>query len=158
MKHVHVITCLYLLCIVLHTQSKTNNVKNLGWLAGCWASTDIADQEFMSEQWMKPAGGLMLGIGRTVKKEKAVDFEFMRIEEKGDDVFFTAKPKENKEETSFKLIRSAKNEAIFENPDHDFPQRVIYRRQGNKLTGRIVGKNNGKFLGIDFPMRRAKCE
>jgi hypothetical protein len=107
---------------------------------------------------MKPAGGLMLGIGRTVKKDKAVDFEFMRVEQRGDDVFFTAKPKENKEETPFKLIKSAAYEAIFENPDHDFPQRVIYKRRGSKLTGRIEGNNDGKFLGIDFPMTRAKCE
>ena len=112
----------------------------------------------MSEQWMKPAGGLMLGIGRTVKKEKAVDFEFMRIEQKGDDIFFIAKPKDNKDETPFKLIKSSSNEAVFENPDHDFPQCVIYKRQGKNLTGRIEGNNNGKFRGIDFPMTRAKCD
>ena len=100
----------------------------------------------------------MLGTGRTIKQEKAVDYEFMRIEEKGEYVFFIAKPKENKEETPFKLIKSVANEAIFENPDHDFPQRVIYKRQGSKLTGRIEGNNEGKFMGIDFPMTRAKCE
>lgn len=133
-------------------------VASIKWLSGCWESNDKAKNVLISEQWMKPAGGMMLGIGRTVKKGKAVDFEFMRIEQKGDDIFFVAKPKANNDETPFKLISLTTNEVTFENKDHDFPQRVIYKRQGTKLTGRIEGNNNGKFLGIDFPMTRTRCE
>src|SRR6187399_276201 len=110
-RHVHAVTCLLLLCTVLHAQSKTNNVKNLEWLSGCWESRDTANQVYLSEEWMKQAGGLMLGIGRTVKKGIAVDFEFMRIEQKDENIFFVAQPKENKVETPFKLIRSTANEA-----------------------------------------------
>lgn len=131
---------------------------DLHWLSGCWESNDTAKQKFIAEQWMKPFGGMMLGIGLTVKAGKAVDFEFMRIEQKGDDVIFIARPKANKEETAFKLIRSTASEAVFENKEHDFPQRVIYKREGEKLTGRIEGNNKGKFMGIDFPMTRAKCD
>ena len=107
---------------------------------------------------MKPAGGIMLGVGRTVKNNKAVDYEFMRIEERGADIFFTAKPKSSNNETPFRLIKLSNSEATFENPEHDFPQRVIYKRRDTKLTGRIEGNNNGKFMGIDFPMTRTKCE
>ncbi len=158
MKHVVSAVFVLGLCIGVSAQTKVHKFEDLGWLSGCWESNNKAKHLTVSEQWMKPAGGLMLGIGRTVKKEKAVDFEFMRIEQKGDDIFFIAKPKQNKEETPFKLIKLTANEVVFENPDHDFPQRVIYKRQDSKLTGRIEGNNNGKFLGIDFPMTRAKCE
>lgn len=129
---------------------------DLQWMSGCWESKDR--NLFLSEQWMKPSGGMMLGIGRTVKGERVVDFEFMRIEQRGDDIFFLAQPKENKQETPFKLLSSKANQAIFENKDHDFPQRVIYKRDGERLTGRIEGNNKGKFMGIDFPMTRAKCD
>ncbi|MGH8854313.1 MAG: hypothetical protein ACREWI_08545 [Telluria sp.] len=43
---------------------------------------------------------------------------------------------------------------MFENPAHDFPQRIIYRRVGDTgLHARIEGKGKG----IDFPMRRTAC-
>jgi len=103
---------------------------------------------------------MMIGMGRTIKSGKAVDWEFMRIEERGTDIFYLAKPKENAGETPFKLIRSSAAEAVFENPEHDFPQRVIYRlaKSGN-LEARIEGTtSDGKAKGIDFPMDRKKCQ
>ncbi len=149
------------ICVVfvfnIAAQDKTK-LGELHWFSGCWETKDDAKKLLVSEQWMKPVGGMMLGVGRTVKNGKAVDFEFMRIEQKGNDVFFIAKPRANNDETPFKLIKSIGSEAVFENPEHDFPQRVMYKRQGTKLTGRIEGSNNGKFLGIDFPMTRARCE
>lgn len=131
------------------------HVSDLGWLAGCWESNN--NGVLISEQWMKPAGGSMLGIGRTVKNGKTADFEFMRIEQNGGDVFYIARPKANNEETPFKLIRSGKTDAAFENLEHDFPQRVIYRVENTKLFARIEGKKNGKLFGIDFLMTRTKC-
>lgn len=156
----NVIALLYVLafCVGISAQSNAKKVEDLAWLSGCWESNDKAKRSVFSEQWMKPAGGMMLGIGRTVKNDKAVDYEFMRIEQRGDDIFFIAKPRANKEETPFKLMELASSEATFENPDHDFPQRVVYKRQGTKLTGRIEGNRNGKVLGIDFPMMRITCE
>ncbi len=138
-------------------QTAGRKLTDLSWLSGCWASADSKKPVQLSEQWMLPEGGMMLGMGRTVKMGKAVDFEFMRIEQKGDDIFFIARPKANAEETAFKLISSGPAQVSFENPDHDFPQRVIYKLTGNVLTGRVEGNQNGKFKGIDFPMNRAKC-
>lgn len=134
-----------------------DKVTDLGWLAGCWERKDAAKKLLISEQWMSPAGTSILGMGRTVKNGKTVDYEFMRIEQRDEGIYFFAQPKANKEETPFKLIRSTRNEIIFENKEHDFPRRVIYKRQGTKMTGRIEGNNNGKFLAIDFPMVKVKC-
>jgi hypothetical protein len=113
---------------------------------------------------MLPAGGLMMGMGRTLEIdggsgfEKNVDFETMRIEQNGSDVIFYARPRSNKEETAFKAIRMGASEVVFENKQHDFPQRVIYRRDGDKLFARIEGDKNGQAAGIDFPMIRANCD
>jgi len=126
-------------------------------MAGCWEHKDPAKGLFISEQWMSPAGTSILGMGRTVKSGKTVGFEFMRIEQNADGLFFIAKPHENKEETAFKLKSSTLNEVVFENLEHDFPQRVIYKLLGTKLVGRIEGNQDGKFLGIDFPLDKIKC-
>jgi len=107
---------------------------------------------------MSPAGTSILGIGRTVKNDKTTDWEFMRIEQRPDGIFYVAKPKANSAETDFKLISTDASRFVFENKAHDFPQRVIYTVTKDNFTGRIEGETNGKSRGIDFPMKRAKCE
>jgi hypothetical protein len=126
-------------------------------MAGCWERRDDDKKLFISEHWMSPAGTSILGMGRTVKNGRTTDWEYMRIDEREDGLYFVARPRANNEETSFKLISTAPNSFVFENKSHDFPQRVIYKVQGDALTGRIEGLNNGKEMGIDFPMRRVKC-
>ena len=138
-------------------QEKTFTIEDLSWLKGCW-SLNRNDRE-TTEHWLKPAGGTMLGISRTVADGKTVEFEFTQIrqDEKGD-IFFIAKPS-GQPEATFKMIKGSANEVIFENPQHDFPQRVIYRLQGdNSLLGRIEGVSKGKEKTVDFPMTRARCE
>jgi len=133
------------------------SIADLDGMSGCWERNDKAKGLVITEQWMSPAGTSIIGMGRTVKNGKTVGFEYMRIEQKSDGIFFIAKPSENKEETAFKLKSSTLNEAVFENPEHDFPQRVIYKLLGNKMIGRIEGNQDGKFLGIDFPMEKVRC-
>ncbi|NOT48580.1 MAG: hypothetical protein HOP17_12615 [Acidobacteria bacterium] len=153
--------CLPVVLLSVSGLAQTNpvtSIEDFGGMAGCWERSDKAKSLLISEQWMKPAGTSILGMGRTVKGGKTVDFEFMRIEQRADGIFYVAKPSANKEETSFKLKSSTPNEIVFENPEHDFPQRVIYKLQGMKMIGRIEGNNNGKPMGIDFPMNKVKCE
>ena len=140
-------------------QSAARKLSDLNWMSGCWASVGgNAKESLTSEQWMAAEGGMMLGIGRTVRKGKAVDYEFMRIEQRGSDLIFISRPKANKDDTEFKLIKLTTDEAVFENAAHDFPQRVIYRRnKAGDLSPRIEGTVNGKAKGIDFPIVRAAC-
>lgn len=101
----------------------------------------------------------MLGISRTVANGKTVEFEFTQIrQEASGEIFFIAKPS-GQPEATFKMIKGSANEVVFENPQHDFPQRVIYRRQGDdRLLGRIEGVGKGKEKSVDFPMTRARCD
>lgn len=133
-------------------------VAELAWMAGCWEMKDEVLGRTVLEQWMKPAGGLMLGMSRTTVKDKANAWEFMRLEEREGKVHFVARPSQNTSDTAFALVRFGLDEAVFESPEHDFPQRVIYRRRGEFLTGRIEGTVNGKDRSIDFPMKRLACE
>ncbi len=99
----------------------------------------------------------MMGMSRTVVGGKATEFEFLQIRQQGTDIFYVAKPS-GQAEASFKLIRHSEREAVFENPTHDFPQRIIYRLQPDgSMTARIEGKTNGTERGIDFLMKRVSC-
>ncbi len=157
MKPIVSVGLLILLYSVSFGQNKVTKLADLNGMAGCWEHRDAKRGLFTTEIWMKPAGTSILGIGRTVKGGKTVDHEYMRIEQREDGLFFIARPKENAEETAFKLVRSTVNEVVFENKEHDFPQRVIYRLNGTAMTGRIEGLDRGRPKGIDFPMERAKC-
>lgn len=135
----------------------TYRIGALSWLTGCWRSTSTSPN-VITERWSPIAGNMMMGVSQTVNGNTTVEFEYMRIAQDGANVFYIAKPSQNPGETSFRLIRLAGQEAVFENPEHDFPQRVVYRRNGDNLTGRIEGNNNGRMMGIDFPMVRVRCE
>ncbi len=51
------------------------------------------------------------------------------------------------------------NEVLFENSEHDFPQRSIYRlAQDSRLIGRIEGQSNGQLKSIEFPMSKINCD
>jgi hypothetical protein len=139
-------------------QEVKRSLSDLAWLAGCWELSVPEKNLLITEQWMKPLGGMMVGGARTIKGGRAVDFEYLRIVEDADGIFYVAKPTGNKEETKFKLIRSAPGDVVFENPAHDFPQRIIYRLNGERLDARIEGMVNGKLRSMDFPHVRVKCE
>ena len=137
-------------------QDTKPDINSLKWITGCWESNE--NNKLVTEQWMKPAGSTMIGMARTVKNGKTTAFEFLRLVEENSDIFYIAKPSKQAE-TAFKLIKQTENEVIFENPTHDFPQRIIYRLKDNdSLFARIEGDNKGKQMGFDFPMKRAKCD
>ena len=132
-------------------------VNAFGWLAGCWSGRN-GKSEFR-EHWMRPAGGLMMGMGRTMSDSKVSAYEALRIElDAGGLPLFLAKPS-GQPEASFKMLKAAQASVTFENPAHDFPQRVLYQlKPDGTLHARIERVNNGKERGIDFMMRRTSCE
>jgi hypothetical protein len=128
----------------------------LAWLAGCWSQTGAAPGSV--EMWTLPAGGTMLGVARTVKNGKTVEWEHTMIRETEPGVWsYVAKPG-GQPEAAFALKSIGNGEVVFENPQHDFPQRIIYRQDGaDGLKARIEGVSKGKEKAFDYPMQRTQC-
>lgn len=101
----------------------------------------------------------MLGTGRTMQKGKKLQYEFMRIkQEDSGEIHYIPKPS-GQEEASFKLISVSGGKFTFSNPEHDFPQRIIYGLEKRSwLIARIEGTINGKLESEDYRMRRVPCE
>ncbi len=150
--HKSMMALLLAACAATPAAAANDTLAGLGWLAGCWALEGA--EPGSGEQWMAPAGGTMLGMSRTVRKGRTAAFEFMRIAPGADGrLAFIAQPS-GQAQASFPLLREDGDSVVFENPAHDFPQRVIYRRAGaDRLQARIEGKGKG----IDFPMKRTGC-
>ena len=117
------------------------------WLVGHWCSD--ADGEFIEEQWLGARGDILLGLSRTVKGGRTKSFEFMRIETR-EGIRFIAQP-QGRPPTEFRLTASGDGWARFENPAHDFPNRVEYRRTATGLHAEIAGPGkDGKVAVIPF--------
>ena len=71
---------------------------------------------------------------------------------------YTARPS-GQAEASFTSTQVDDSSVTFANPQHDFPQRIGYRRRGaDSLVARIEGDMGGKTKTIEFPMRRISCQ
>ena len=108
-----------------------------GWLAGGWVMQSEKDGWF-EEWWTPPRGGLMLGAGRSGKGDKSDWWEQTRIEQSNGKISFCALPKGQKG-ACFTATTVTADEIVFENPGHDFPTRVAYRRIGEELAAEISG-------------------
>ncbi len=127
----------------------------LAWLSGCWESTE--GNRIIEEQWMKPRGSLMAGSGRTVTPGKPTFIEFLEIQAADSGIYYVARPGGGKP-VPFKLVSAADGSWIFENPLHDFPQRIMYRKlSADSMKARIEGMMNGTLGGRDFNFRRVSC-
>jgi hypothetical protein len=131
-------------------------VERARWLAGCWELQRGSRTGF--EMWMPPAGGIMMGASRTVSGGKVVEWERLQLSEQEGKLVYTSLPS-GQTEASFSSTVLTDTSFTVENLQHDFPQRISYRRHGaDSLIARIEGPQGGSTRGIDFPMRRISCE
>jgi hypothetical protein len=118
-------------------------LSDLAWMAGSWSGTTDRGIE-MEEHWTAPKGNSMVGIHRDVGKGRTMLFEFLRIEQQGDQIVYLSMPNGRSPATPFPLKDVSGARVVFENPAHDFPQRIIYWKDGADLRARIEGTMNGK--------------
>jgi hypothetical protein len=98
----------------------------------------------------------MLGMNRTRSRGRVVMFEFLRIVARGDSIFYIAMPR-GRGGTSFPLVERSEARVVFENPGHDFPQRVIYwREKPGELRARVEGRMDDKPVGEEWRWRKAR--
>jgi len=122
----------------------------LDWMAGHWC-TDSGGKS-VEEIWLPPRGGELVGLGRTYTGDRAVGFEFLRIAAPEGAQSYIAQPG-GQPPTHFARTGGGQHWVRFENPQHDFPQRIEYRRDGDMLHAEVAGPgNNGveAVIRLDF--------
>jgi len=150
------IKVIFVSIMLLGSWSARADISALNWMAGCWSPD--GKQPGSVEQWMAPAGGSMLGMTRTVSDGTTVFFEFLRIAELENGQLELFATPSGQETIRFEMTASGSRDVAFENPEHDFPQRILYRLTAEgKLLGRIEGTVNGEARAIDFPMTKSAC-
>jgi hypothetical protein len=110
-------------------------ISQVEWIAGTWIGEQGGPAVF-EERWTPPAGGAMLAVSRTVKGDRMVAFEFLRIVERDGGLVYVAQP-DGRPPTDFTLTALTGESATFENPAHDFPKMIQYIRRGDALEARV---------------------
>lgn len=118
-----------LLCVAAAPAAQ---VTDLAWLSGAWVSRD--GDKWTEEWWTPPRGGIMIGAGFSGEGGETASFEHMRIMAGEDGVVAFHGMPGGAPAVRFVLVKGGKGEAVFENPAHDYPQRISYRMEGETLV------------------------
>lgn len=118
-------------------------IGDMKWLAGAWTGTrGTGGTTTMEERWSPPLGGSMLAVSRTVSRDKLSAFEYLRIVEREGGLVYVAQPN-GSAPTEFVLTELSGQRAVFENPRHDFPKRIVYELSAEGGLTASIGYTKG---------------
>jgi Domain of unknown function (DUF6265) len=127
------------------------SISQVAWLAGIWSGG--GGPISLEERWTPAAGGAMLAVSRTVKGDRMVAFEFLRIVERDGTLVYIAQPNGHPP-TEFRLSAITRDSATFENKAHDFPKVIAYaKKPDGSLEARV---SDGGQRGEMFVFRAAR--
>ncbi len=117
-------------------------IGELNWLAGAWVGSRSTGAS-IEERWSPPLGGAMLAVSRSVNTSgKMFAFEYLRVVERDGGLVYIAQPGGNTS-TEFVLTDLGSDRAVFENPRHDYPKRIVYELTGDGSLIATIGQTKG---------------
>ena len=131
--------------------TSTGQLQALSFLTGTWRGK--SPKGIWEAQYTKPEGGMILGTSKELIDGKVRAFEFEIFCLEGDTVIVRPFPNGTRS-VAFKLTaldRTARK-ATFENPKHDFPQRLVYWRSADDTL--TVSVDNPGSRGFELVLRR----
>ena len=140
----------------LGPDSSLPTLADLGFMAGCWRGAS-GDGTTIEEYYTPPTDNLILGVSRYTKGTRVTSYEFATIAEEGGTIVLTPRPS-GQQPVPFRLTGLDSTGAVWENPAHDFPRLIAYRRgPGDSLVARVEGPGRNGARAIEWRMGRADC-
>lgn len=148
MKYVIVV-----ISLILAACKTSFQLSDLNWFLGKWQINESKSYE----EWKKMDDNLFKGVGYKIRKNDTLVTETIEIVQRGKDLFYipTVTGQNDGKPVEFKLVSYKKGKIIFENKNHDFPQRIIYIKTGDDLiNARIEGVKQGIFSQVEFKLNK----
>ena len=128
-------------------------IDRLVWMEGVW----VGEQNgvMIEETWSSPAGGGLVGMHKDSRGGRMVGHEFFRIIEVDTlGVCYFASPA-GRAPTRFCASEWDTTRVVFENPSHDFPQRVSFWLDADgRMHARIDGVSKGTERAMEWVWTR----
>jgi hypothetical protein len=140
------ISCIILLLAVATSANcqPKSEIKKLSWLAGEWTSTNPKPGLTAYETWTISQVGELGGAGVTMNGKDTVFIEKFRITSRDGNLYYVADVPENKARVYFLLTEITGNGFTCENPQHDFPKKIVYLKDGKHLKATISGDGKSR--------------
>jgi hypothetical protein len=131
-------------------------LSSLGFMAGCWRGA-AGEGSFIEEYYTEPSENVMLGVSRYLRGARVTGFEFTSIVREDSAIIVTPRP-EGQKPVPFRVTRLGRDSVVWENPAHDFPRLIAYRRlPGDTLVARIEGPGREGTRSEEWRMTRVRC-
>lgn len=134
-----------------------NDLERLNWLLGEWENEH--DGLRSSESWVSGSDSLYNGFGMTIDLESGdslfwEDIE-IRLDAQGLVYSPLAKDQNDGNRIDFTATLISDSVVVFENPLHDYPQKIQYNlMHADSLVAVVSGIENNKPVTDTFPFRR----
>lgn len=135
--------------------SKYEKLATMDWLVGNWENK--MPEGDLLESWEKKDDSTFVGKSYFIKGKDTISSESVELIQKGEDLLYipTVKGQNNDKPVTFKLATTTAMEFVFENPTHDYPQKITYKKVNDtSLVATISGMQQGKVSSESYPMTR----
>lgn len=119
----------------------SQDFKKLGWLVGEWDRTNVSKGNAGIEKWIANSAFELQGWGITMKESDTAFVEKTKLIVRNDTIYYVADVPGNKQPVYFKITAITESSFTCENSKHDFPKKITYTKNGNKLKATISGGN-----------------
>ena len=151
---------LLLLALVSCKDSDANEkekIKAANWLLGNWENKAVDGT--LTEYWKKVNDSTFQAQSYFVKEKDTLHFESITLQQKGEVLTYTATVvgQNDDKPVAFKLTTATEKQMVFENPKHDYPQKISYTQiTPDSLVAKISGIQQGKPSSEQFSMKKIK--
>jgi len=136
-------------------EKKQSPLEKVSWLAGRWENK--SPEGNASEIWVRENDSTYRGESYFVIGNDTVSRENIELIERAGKVYYipVMQDQNGGKPVRFTLTSSSNDFLLFENPEHDFPQKISYKFLGkDKAIAEISGVLEGKEASQQFPMQR----
>jgi Domain of unknown function (DUF6265) len=130
-------------------------LQKANWFLGEWEN--LTPEAHFKENWVRKNDSTFTGQSIVIAKKNTVFFENIILEQKKDSLLYivSVKDKNKEKPVSFYLTSASDTKLVFENPKHDYPNKIVYAKITNdSMLATIFGSQNGKQHKEAFPMKR----
>lgn len=130
--------------------SACTSLEQLAWLSGAWESS--GGRTIFRESWTRVSDQTWEGFGQVLNADerRVRSEESLRLVWMAGGLFYVAKVAHNELPIAFAATECADGYVVFENPDHDFPKRIAYRRTDADHVTVDVDDGAGEGFTLEF--------
>ena len=156
MKKIFLVFVIFIVsCNNNSTEKEFDKLDKLNWLIGNWGNK--MPDGLLVEKWKKENDSTFIGKSFFINTKDTVHYESIILTQNADELIYSATVtgQNNNEPVDFKLTSETENEFTFENPNHDYPQKITYKKvSDDSLVATISGIQQGKVSQESFGMKK----